>query len=408
MLSERLAQGALPVAEAQQYAAALADALRRLHDQGSVMGTLEPSRIMLSGPTVKLIACESAAGITPYASPEQLEGNPPDARSDIFAYGAIVQEMLSGRKAFESSTPDELRTAILEREPAPLPLEFAEFAKITSKCLAKGPLQRWQRIQRVQMELKMLTVFARRAGQDTAAKVDRVQELIHSQIAELEARLTSRIETQDEKLRAAAQTEQALRAEISALEAKLGSRIDAHDSRGAGLERQAAEHEARLAASNESANSTAAKLNQTEQALRAEVAALEARLGSRLDTSHEAVHSTSSKINETEQALRSAVAALEARLDSRIDAHDTRSEGLERMSAEHQTRLAATGDAAVVVSARLAAIDQALKTHSSSIESLESAIAQTDDLVERVVEALDSLERSFAEQNEIKVLAGRN
>jgi hypothetical protein len=386
-LSERLALGALPVAEAQQYATALADALRRLHDQGSVMGTLEPSRIMLSGPTVKLVAAESATGITPYASPEQLEGNSPDARSDIFAYGAIVHEMLSGRKAFEGSTPDELRTAILEREPAPLPPEFAEFAKIISKCLAKGPLQRWQRIQRVQMELKILTVFARRASQDTAAKADRMQELIHSQIAELEARLSSRLEMQDEKLRAAAQTEQLLRDEISALEAKLRSRVDAtHDL----------------------ADSASAKLVETEQALRAELAALEARLCSRLDTFHEAVHSTSSRINETEQALRSAVAALEARLASRIDAHDTRSEGLEKLSVEHQTRLAAMDDAAVVVSARLSAIDQALKTHSSSIQSLESAIAQTDDLVERVVEALDSLERSFAEQNEIKVLTGRN
>ena len=88
-----------------------------------------------------------------------------------------------------------------------------------------------------------------------------------------------------------------------------------------------------------------------------------------------------------DEVLRTEIAALEARLGSRLDA---------------------SGDAAIATSARLAAIDQAIKAHTGSLQSLESAIAQTDDLVERVVEALDSLERSVAEQNEIKAAIGRD
>src|SRR5690349_20754806 len=98
MLSDRLAQGPLSPAEAQQYAAALADALRRLHDQGTVVGTLEPSRVVLAGPVVKLVTGDAASGVTPYTAPEQVNGNSPDTRSDIFAFGCIFHEMLTGQK----------------------------------------------------------------------------------------------------------------------------------------------------------------------------------------------------------------------------------------------------------------------------------------------------------------------
>jgi hypothetical protein len=344
MLSDRLAQGPLSPAEAQQYAAALADALRRLHDQGTVVGTLEPSRIVLAGPVVKLVTGEASTGVTPYTAPEQLQGNPPDTRSDIFAFGAIFHEMLTGRKAFQGANPDELRAAILEREATPAPAEFAEFAKLLTKCLAKVPLQRWQRMQHVQMELKLHTVFARRTGQEASAKVERVQELVRTAVTELESRVSARFEAQDAKLQAAAQTEQALRAEIAALEARLASRVDAGENR-------AVEQEARLA----------------------------------------------SYIDATEKRA----AEQDAKLESHVDATGKR-------AAEQDARLAAAGDAAIALTSRLAGIDQTLKVHGCSIESLESAIAQTDDLVERVVEAFDSLERSVTEQNELRFVAARN
>jgi hypothetical protein len=344
LLSERLAQGPLSPAESQQYAAALADALRRLHDQGTVVGTLDPSRIVLAGPAVKIVTGDAAPGITPYTSPEQAQGNPADTRSDIYAFGAIFHEMVTGRKAFAAANADELRTAILEREPAPLPAEAAEFGKLISKCLAKVPLQRWQRMQHVQMELKLHTVFARRSGQESAAKAERVQELVRSAVSELEGRVSARFEAQEAKLQAAAQVEQALRAEIAALEARLAARADAGENRV------------------------------TEQ---------EVRLASHIE------------------AMGKRAADQDAKLDAHVEATAKR-------AGEHEAQLALSNEAAAAVSARLAGIDQTLRTQGGSIESLESAIAQTDDLVERVVEALDSLERSVAEQNEVRFVAGRN
>jgi len=354
LLSELLAQGPIPAPEAQRYAAALADALRRIHDQGTVVGALQPSKIVLAASEVRILPA-AASGISPYSAPEQLQGEPADARSDIFAFGAIVYEILSGRKAFAGDTSEELLQSILQREPAPLPAEYAEVGRVILKCLAKAPLQRWQRMQRVQMELKLLTVFARRTEQESALKAERIQKLVQAGVAELEDRLISRLAAQEEKLRAAAGTEQALRSEITALEARLGSRLDVCDLQ-----------------------------------LQSGVPELEGRLMSCLDAQGQKLRAAI----EIEHSLRAEIAALEARLDSRLEVCESRNASVQKQAADQETRLAG--------------VDHALKAHSSSIESLESAVAQTDDLVERVVEAFDALERSLTEQNELKLAVGSN
>jgi eukaryotic-like serine/threonine-protein kinase len=300
LLSDVMAQGPVPAQEAQHYAAGLAEALRRIHDQGTVVGALQPSRIVLAASEVRILPADASA-TTPYSAPEQLQGEPADIRSDVFSFGSIVYEIFSGRKAFEGDTPEELLQSILQGEPAPLPAEYAEFGHLILKCLAKAPLQRWQRMQRVQMELKLVTVFARRTEQESALKAERIQKLVQAAVAELESRLVARLAAQEEKLSAAARIEQSLRSEIAALEARLESRLEVCESRTAGAENQAA---------------------------------------------------------------------------------------------DQQTRLAG--------------VDQAIKAHSSSIESLQSAVAQTDDLVERVVEAFDSLERSLTEENELKLAVASN
>src|SRR6266542_4148213 len=102
-LSELLSHGPLAAPDAQRYAAALADALRRIHDQGAVVGALHPSRIRLSGSGVTILPSDGITEISPYSAPEQLQGEAADARSDVFAFGAIAYELLSGRKAFEGN-----------------------------------------------------------------------------------------------------------------------------------------------------------------------------------------------------------------------------------------------------------------------------------------------------------------
>jgi chromosome segregation ATPase len=206
-------------------------------------------------------------------------------------------------------------------------------------------------MQHVQMELKLHTVFARRTGQEPAAKAQQVQDLVRAAVNELEGRLSARFDAQEAKLQSAAQTEQALRGEIAALEGRLAARAEAGEGRSA-------QYEARLAAHIEATSGKAAEHD--------------ARLGSHIEATA-----------------------------NRIDAADKR-------AAEYEGRMASVNDIAMATNARLAGIDQTLKAHGCSIESLESAIAQTDDLVERVVEAFDSLERSVTEQNELRFVAGRN
>jgi hypothetical protein len=300
-LSQRLSQGAMSPAEALRSATLLADALRLHHDRGTIHGALEPSRVVFSESGATLLDGAPPEGLTPYSSPEQAQGGAPDARSDIFAFGAIVYEMVSGRKAFPGAA-EELRTAILERAPDPLPAEASGLARVIARCLVKTPAQRWQRVQSVQMELKLLSVMARRAEQSTETVQSRLQAILRAEIANLEGRVNERL---------------------------------------ASLDQAADEIRAKLEAESQNLVAT----TQQAEALRAEIAAL----GGRVQTRGE------------EQAARlSALTAEQAR------------------------------------------IDRALAAHSSSIESVGTAVAQSDDLIERLVDAFDSMERSLAERSENK------
>src|SRR5262249_39801527 len=87
-------------------------------------------------------------GTLQYMAPEQLEGHDADARTDIFAFGALVYEMVTGRKAFEGKSQVSLIAAILEREPSPIttlqPATPPELDRVIRRCLAKDPDDRWQ------------------------------------------------------------------------------------------------------------------------------------------------------------------------------------------------------------------------------------------------------------------------
>src|SRR6476646_9235873 len=101
-LGRRLAEGPLPTPEALRYATLLAEALRQIHDEGRTFGALTPSNIAINASGLELIVPQGQPeAITPYTAPEILQGHVADARSDIFAFGAIVFEMLVGRRAFD-------------------------------------------------------------------------------------------------------------------------------------------------------------------------------------------------------------------------------------------------------------------------------------------------------------------
>src|SRR5208282_5767599 len=142
-LAKRLEKGPLPVEQVLKYGAQIADALDKAHRSGVVHRDLKPGNIMLTPNGAKLLdfglakpASPLATGSTltahqpspataqgtivgtfQYMSPEQVEGMELDGRSDIFSFGAVLYEMLTGKRAFEGKTQFSIASAILEKEP---------------------------------------------------------------------------------------------------------------------------------------------------------------------------------------------------------------------------------------------------------------------------------------------------
>jgi serine/threonine protein kinase/Tol biopolymer transport system component len=160
-LARRLERGAIPVSQAIRFGAQIADALDRAHRQGIVHRDLKPANIILTRGGVKLLdfglaqldvanasVDRAVIGTPQYMSPEQLERRPVDARTDIFAFGAVLYEMVTGKRAFTGSSQSSVVAAILECTPTPVSRMVAAAPAALEwtivRCLAKDPEDRWQ------------------------------------------------------------------------------------------------------------------------------------------------------------------------------------------------------------------------------------------------------------------------
>jgi hypothetical protein len=163
-LAQRLGEGRLPVAEALRYALQLAETLRTLRDAGKVHGAVTPANLALTSGCVELLpaAGGSIRAITPYTAPEVVQGGAPDARSDIFGFGAILFEMLTGRRAVSGET----------RHTSPA-TGNAAFDRLLGPCLHRNPDTRIAGMPKVMMELKLLCAAARRAATGVGGSVER-------------------------------------------------------------------------------------------------------------------------------------------------------------------------------------------------------------------------------------------
>jgi hypothetical protein len=244
VVSEVLSEGeALPVDEALRYAASLAQALWRMHQEGAVCGCLHPGHMVCGENGVKLLQ-HGAGGLTPYLSPEQVRGESADARSDIFSFGAIVYELLSRRKAFPASNPEELRKEILERSPAPLTGVPEEVSSLVGRCLEKRREDRWQRMNFVLIGLKLANATARQAhsasewkgrvanmrseiaGQDGRSTAHReARESVDAELRQSIQRLEEAIEGQGKQIAGIHETLAAIQESIAGL--RTGERIHA-------------------------------------------------------------------------------------------------------------------------------------------------------------------------------------
>jgi len=186
-LAHRLRKGPLPIEQVLQYAIQITDALDTAHKHGVIHRDLKPGNIMLTKSGAKLLdfglakvrTAEAVAGVTSlatqttpltgegtilgtlqYMAPEQLEGREADARTDIFALGAVIYEMTTGRKAFEGKSQASLISAIMTAQPLPVStvqsMAPPALDHVVRTCLAKDPDARWQTAHDVLVELKWL------------------------------------------------------------------------------------------------------------------------------------------------------------------------------------------------------------------------------------------------------------
>ena len=194
-LGARLGKGPLPLDQSLKYGAQVADALDKAHRGGVVHRDLKPGNIMLTSNGAKLLdfglakpAVGLANGLTvtaavadpmtqegmivgtfQYMSPEQIEGKEVDGRSDIFSFGAVLYEMLTGHRAFEGKSQLSVASAILEKDPPPLnssrTVTPPVLDRTVKKCLAKNPDERWQSASDLASELQWIAD----KGQETSA-----------------------------------------------------------------------------------------------------------------------------------------------------------------------------------------------------------------------------------------------
>jgi len=190
-LADRLSKGPLPLPEVLKYGVQIAEALGKAHREGVIHRDLKPGNIMITKGGAKLldfglakstlIAVPDGAtvqkpltqegfvlGTFQYMAPEQLAGEEPDARTDIFALGAMLYEMATGKRAFEGKSRTSLIGAIVSGEPRPMseiqPLTPPAFEHVVRKCLAKDPDDRWQSASDIAEELRWIGEVGSQAG----------------------------------------------------------------------------------------------------------------------------------------------------------------------------------------------------------------------------------------------------
>ena len=201
-LHDRLAKGLLPLGQVLRYASEIADSLDKAHRHGVVHRDLKPSNVMLTKSGAKLLdfgLAKTAApvvggdaalsdlatqarpltgkgtllGTVQYMAPEQIEGREADARTDIWAFGALLYEMLTRKRAFEGNSAGSLIGAILKDEPRPIrelkPLTPPSLERLVKTCLAKDPDERWQSAHDLAAELRWIA----QAGQGYAPTATR-------------------------------------------------------------------------------------------------------------------------------------------------------------------------------------------------------------------------------------------
>jgi len=322
-LSQRLAEGRMPASEAMRRALEICNALRRIHEKGYAHGALTPASIILEDSGVHLLPAESCdrEELTPYTAPERFQGQAPDTRTDIFAFGAVLYEMVTGRPAFAGEQSEALTQSIAKSTPPPTGQNALD--RVIFNCLAKDPAERWQRVQQVQMEVKLLAISAQGAESNRVSRSQQMEAALRAEVRQLEAKTTARLEQQEQVL-----------VEMQRLHAEQSTILHAASDTLNMVRERLANFEAQIAAVAERSANSERALEQFTEGARREI-----------------------------------------------------------------------GDLQVSLSGEVSAIASTVKAHTASMESMRGAMARTDDFIERVVEALESLQAMVLDQSQERAAA---
>lgn len=467
-LANRLAEGRIPITEALRYAMILAEMLRKLHDEGRAYRAVAPGNVMLTASGLELQEPPIESGLGAYAAPEVLAGQPADARSDIFSFGAVVYEMLTGRAAYLDS----------ERS-APMPTGSPTVDRLVASCLAADPSARCQRMQKVMLDLKLLSAAAARTGTPAPRRDSGNAEAIRAEIGLIDARINARLQAQEKKsaellqmlteaLARIPEEREDVNGAMAQLEAKIAARIQALDTRLAealarvpeetedhgtamlqmetrfvarlhavekkvgdvqraateALYREPAEPGISASELEQVESRVAARLQRNEQAmaemqrvageavntLREQLSTVGTQLAAaheRAARAEESIEASGNRVVERVQRSIDAVSERIGHMEQRIAELEQREPGADadnsRMEAVEQGLEALrkqTTELHDLVAEDMLSFENSLKNQAVAIESARTAMSQTDDLLERVVEALESLQNTVLDHPE--------